>query len=49
MCENAKGPFKTGMFFAKSKPEASTLIKVSWESGALWGLMFAEFMYMKKV
>lgn len=49
MCESAEGPFKTNMFSAKLKPNASTLIKVSWESGALWSLMLAEFMYMKKV
>lgn len=48
MFESAKGPLKTNMFFAKLKPKAMTLIKVSWESGALWSLMLAEFMYMKK-
>lgn len=48
MCESAKGPLKTDMLTAKLKPKASTLIKVSWESGALWSLMLAEFMYMKR-
>lgn len=48
MCESARGPLKTNMFFAKLKPKASTLIKASWESGALWRLMLAEFMYMKR-